>query len=81
MGVHIVDPVKKVFNGQEVEVWPRIVWKPKWAPTFSDVRRKIGGNCSISQGSTMVVKGCNVSIRGLSLDGALVVDCIDDAEV
>lgn len=27
------------------------------------------------------VKGRNVSIEGLSLDGALVVDCIDDAEV
>ncbi|KAJ8450335.1 LOW QUALITY PROTEIN: hypothetical protein Cgig2_004792 [Carnegiea gigantea] len=78
-GVQIGEPIKQVFNGQEVD--PSIVWKPKWASTFSDVKRKVGGNCSISQGSTMVVKGRNVSIKGLSLDGALVVDCIDDAEV
>lgn len=70
-----------VFNGQEVEVWPRIVWKPKWALTFSDVKRKIGGNCSVSQKSTMVLKGRNILVEGLSLDGALVVDSIDNAEV
>lgn len=80
-GVQIGDPVKHVFNGQEVEVWPRIVWKPKWALTFSEVKRKILGSCSISQKSTMVLKGRNISIEGLSLDGALVVDSIDDAEV
>lgn len=80
-GVQIGDPVIDVFNGQEVEVWPCIVWKPKWALTFSDVKRKIGGNCSISQRSTMVVKGRNVFIEGVSLDGALIVDSIDNAEV
>nr|KAJ0199475.1 hypothetical protein LSAT_V11C600315350 [Lactuca sativa] len=43
-GVKIDDPVLKVFNGQEVEVWSRVVWKPKWAVTFSDVKRKVKGN-------------------------------------
>ncbi|CAH1452530.1 unnamed protein product [Lactuca virosa] len=43
-GVKIDDPVLKVFNGQEVEVWLRVVWKPKWAVTFSDVKRKVKGN-------------------------------------
>ncbi|KNA12672.1 hypothetical protein SOVF_123710 [Spinacia oleracea] len=80
-GVQIGDPIMHVFNGQEVEVWPRIVWKPKWALTFSDVKRKIGGNCSVSQKSTMVLKGRNILVEGLSLDGALVVDSIDNAEV
>lgn len=40
--VQIGEPIKQVFNGQEVEVWPCIVWKPKWASTFSDVKRKVG---------------------------------------
>ncbi|XP_057540253.1 UDP-sugar pyrophosphorylase [Amaranthus tricolor] len=80
-GVQISDPVIDVFNGQEVEVWPRIVWKPKWAITFSDVKRKIEGSCSISQKSTMLIKGRNIVINNLSLDGALVVDAVDDAEV
>ncbi|XP_074280202.1 UDP-sugar pyrophosphorylase [Silene latifolia] len=81
VGVQVADPVMQVFNGQEVEVWPRIVWKPKWALTYSDVKRKISGSCSVSQKSTMVIKGRNVFIEGLALDGALLVDSIDEAEV
>ncbi|XP_077236450.1 UDP-sugar pyrophosphorylase-like isoform X1 [Tasmannia lanceolata] len=81
VGVQVADPVRQVFNGQEVEVWPRIAWNPKWAMTFSDVKRKVGGSCSISQRSTMVVKGRNVSFEGLSLDGALVINLVEDAEV
>lgn len=80
-GAQIGDPVMQVFNGQEVEVWPRIVWKPKWALTFSDVKRKLEGSCSVTQRSTMVIKGRDIFINELSLDGALVVDAIDEAEV
>ncbi|KAK3230549.1 hypothetical protein Dsin_002430 [Dipteronia sinensis] len=80
-GVQVDDPVQQVFNGQEVEVWPRIAWKPKWGLTFSEIKNKIGGSCSISQKSTMVIKGSNVSLQDLSLDGTLVVDSVDGAEV
>ncbi|KAJ6837855.1 UDP-sugar pyrophosphorylase isoform X2 [Iris pallida] len=80
-GVQIADPVLDVFNGQEVEVWPRITWKPKWALTFSDVKKKVGDGCSISQRSTVAVKGQNVFLDGLSVDGTLVVSAIDEAEV
>ncbi|CAA2981760.1 UDP-sugar pyrophosphorylase [Olea europaea subsp. europaea] len=55
-GVKIDDPILQVFNGQEVEVWPRIVWKPKWGLTFSDVRNKVHGDCSVTERSTMVIK-------------------------
>lgn len=71
----------RVFNGQEVEVWPRIVWKPKWGLTFSDIKRKINGSCSISQTSTAFFNGKNIIVEDLSLDGALIVKSIDDAEV
>ncbi|KAL0314374.1 UNVERIFIED_CONTAM: Peroxisome biogenesis protein 1 [Sesamum angustifolium] len=40
-GVKVDDPVQAVFNGQEVDVWPRIVWKPKWGLTFSEVKSKV----------------------------------------
>nr|GEW74623.1 UDP-sugar pyrophosphorylase [Tanacetum cinerariifolium] len=81
-GVKIDDPVTQVFNGQEVEVWPRIVWSPNWAVTFVDVKRKVSGeNSSVSQKSTLVIKGRNVLIEDLSLDGTLVIDSVDDAEV
>nr|GEU63393.1 UDP-sugar pyrophosphorylase [Tanacetum cinerariifolium] len=80
-GVKVDDPVTQVFNGQEVDVWARIVWKPKWAVTFADVKSKVRGDNSVSQKSTLVVKGRDVYIEDLSLDGALIVDSVDDAEV
>ena len=80
-GVEVADPVLKVFNGQEVEVWPFITWKPKWALSFADVKNKVHGSCSISQRSTMAIKGRNVFVEDLSLDGALLIDAIDGAEV
>ncbi|KAI3967380.1 hypothetical protein MKX01_040706 [Papaver californicum] len=80
-GVKVADPVAATFNGQDVEVWPRITWKPKWAMTFAEVRSKVSGNCSISQSSTMAIKGRNVFVEDLSLDGALIVNAVEDAEV
>ncbi|XP_019175123.1 PREDICTED: UDP-sugar pyrophosphorylase [Ipomoea nil] len=81
VGVKVDDPIHQVFNGQEVEVWPRVVWKPKWAITFSDVKSKVSGSNSISQRSTMALKGRNIILEDLSLDGALVVDAVDNAKV
>lgn len=81
VGVKIEDPQVGIFNGQEVEIWPRIVWSPRWALTFSDVKNKLTGNCEISQKSTLIVKGANIHINDLSLDGALIVNAIDQAEV
>ncbi|KAM7507796.1 hypothetical protein LguiA_018249 [Lonicera macranthoides] len=80
-GVEVEEPVNQVFNGQEVEVWSRVTWKPKWAITFAEVKSKVSGSCSVSQKSTMVIKGHNVFLENLSLDGALVIDSIDNAEV
>ncbi|KAL5995747.1 hypothetical protein ACLOJK_025816 [Asimina triloba] len=80
-GMQIGNPVLQEFNGQEVEVWPRIAWKPKWALTFSDVKKKVSSGCSISQKSTMVIKGPNVFLEDLSLDGALVINAVEEAEV
>lgn len=73
--------MQQVFNGQEVEVWPRITWKPKWGPTFAEIKKKVRGNCAISQRSTMVIKGRNVFLVDLSLDGALLIDAVENAEV
>ena len=80
-GVEIADPVVDDFNAQEVEVWPRITWSPKWAITFADVKKKVTEKCSVSQRSTMIIKGQNVVLDGLSLDGTLIVNAIDEAKV
>ncbi|GLU00953.1 hypothetical protein SLE2022_182860 [Rubroshorea leprosula] len=80
-GVKVGDPVQQVFNGQDVEVWPRITWKPKWGLTFAEIKSKVSGASAISQKSTMVIQGRNIFLEDLSLDGALVVNSVDDAEV
>ncbi|XP_040996824.1 UDP-sugar pyrophosphorylase-like [Juglans microcarpa x Juglans regia] len=80
-GAQVADPVVQVFNGQEVEVWPRTTWKPKWGLTFAEIKRKVCGSCTISQRSTMVIKGRDVFLEDLSLDGALLIDAVDDAKV
>ncbi|KAF5735479.1 UDP-sugar pyrophosphorylase [Tripterygium wilfordii] len=81
VGVQVEDPVQQVFNGQEVEVWSRITWKPKWGCVFSEIKGKVSGSCSVSQQSTMVIKGRDIFLGDLSLDGALIVESVDDAEV
>ncbi|KAF6153204.1 hypothetical protein GIB67_016683 [Kingdonia uniflora] len=65
---------------KEVEVWPRIVWEPKWALTFTDVKEKVHGHCSISQRSTLVIKGHNVANEDLTLDGALIISSAEGTE-
>ncbi|KAK8951796.1 UDP-sugar pyrophosphorylase [Platanthera zijinensis] len=80
-GVKIADPATMVFNGQEVEIWPRITWKPKWALTFSDVQKKVKEGCSFSQRSTMVLNGPNFYLQGLSLDGTLIIHAVNEAQV
>ncbi|XP_002973847.2 UDP-sugar pyrophosphorylase 1 isoform X2 [Selaginella moellendorffii] len=80
-GVKIGSPTIETFNGQEVEVWPRVVWSPSWGLTSSDVKRKISGSCEITQRSTLVIRGANVSFKDLYLDGALVIDASKHSEV
>lgn len=80
-GFQVADPVLQNFNGQEVEVWPRITWKPKWGLTFSSIKSKVSGNCSISHKSTLAIKGQKIFIENLAVDGALIIDAVDDAEV
>ena len=62
-------------------MWPRIAWKPKWGLTFAEVKRKVSGSCAFSQRSSMAIKGRNIFLEDLSLDGALLIEAIDDAEV
>ncbi|KAE8656337.1 UDP-sugar pyrophosphorylase [Hibiscus syriacus] len=80
-GAQLEDPVKRLFNGQEVEVWPCITWKPIWGLTFAEIKSNVSGSCSISQRSTLALKGCNILLENLSLDGALIINSVDGAKV
>jgi UDP-sugar pyrophosphorylase len=80
-GAQISDPIISTFNGQEVEVWPRITWSPRWGLMYKDVKQKVHGNSSVSQRSVLVINGQNIVVDGLSLDGTLIVNSVDEAEV
>ncbi|GBG63393.1 hypothetical protein CBR_g38016 [Chara braunii] len=82
-GVSIEDPAPATFNQQQVEVWPRIVWSPRWALTYADVKEKVpeGGRVSISQRSTLVIDGPDVILEDLHLDGALIIKAVPGAKI
>lgn len=80
-GAQIEDPVLRTYNGQDVEVWSRVIWSPGWAPTFSDIKRKMTGRWKISQPSTLVLDGEDIEIHDLSLDGALIIHAVQGAKV
>lgn len=80
-GVEIAAPKVETFNGQEVEVWPRIVWTPEWGLTCSDIKNKLRGICSVSQKSTLVLDGKHIILDSVTLNGTLVVTAVENAKV
>eukprot|EP00249_Psilotum_nudum_P023023 c28728_g1_i2 orf=408-2345(+) len=80
-GALVQDPKVECFNGQEIDIWPRIVWSPYWAMIFSDVKRKLSGICSISQNSTLVLAGKDIFLENVYLDGALAIHAADGAKI
>ncbi|GJP47658.1 hypothetical protein CLOM_g6836 [Closterium sp. NIES-68] len=58
LGVHVAGPKAAVIAGQEVEIWPRVVWSPLWAPTLSALRSRFPHpeSVRISEDSTLVVE-------------------------
>jgi hypothetical protein len=77
----ISEPKHAVYNGQTVEVWPRIVWSPSWAITFAEVCEKLSRPMCISQRSTLVLNGKHITLEDISLDGTILVHSIPKAQV
>ncbi|KAI5068323.1 hypothetical protein GOP47_0016668 [Adiantum capillus-veneris] len=80
-GVEVEGPKMETFNGQEVEVWPRIVWSPEWGVTYSTLKSKLLGTCSVSQKSTLVLDGKDIVLDDVNVNGTLVVSAVEDAKV
>lgn len=81
-GAEIEDPDRfQVFNGQKVEVWPRVVWSPTWALTFADVCKNLTGTLKISRHSCLVLDGARITLENVSLRGALRLQAFPGAEV
>eukprot|EP01084_Bolivina_argentea_P009428 17598_1 len=62
----------ELVKGIPVEYGARIVLYPSFGSTIKDIGKRLKGDISITERSTLVVEG-DVEIDGLKLDGALVV--------
>ena len=79
LGGSVAPAAPRSFRGVGVDVGPSVVLAPSFAPCFTLLREKLPtpGKIAISATSTLVVKGEEVVIEALELDGALVVDVAD----
>lgn len=93
-GADVGQPLRAVYAGVPVEEWPRVVLSPSFAPTTADVAAKVSrpgavdgagagaaGGVALAPRSVLVVEGPGVRIRGLKVDGALVIRAAEGAEV
>lgn len=79
-GAVIPDPVKKLFNAVELDVWPIVYFSCTWAPTFSSICAKIE-KLELTNNSALVIQGEDITIKSLFLDGALVIRACSGATV
>lgn len=83
-GVEIEEGFNEIFNDQILEVWPHVLWIPRWAITFSDVQKKVGSaykSSFISKKSTLLLHGEDIEIDNIHLEGTLVIHAIHGALV
>ncbi|CRH00490.1 UTP--glucose-1-phosphate uridylyltransferase, putative [Plasmodium relictum] len=63
----------KTFNGIQYFIPPKVLIEPQFAFTLSDLLKKIKGNITLSNNSTLWIKS-DAIINNLNLDGALIID-------
>jgi UDP-sugar pyrophosphorylase len=69
------------FQGISTMMGAMVSILPSWALTWAEVRQKLKGNVKISNRSTLVIDGENITIDGLDLDGALVIRAAPGTQV
>jgi len=76
LGAAAAPPLPRSFRGVQVPLGPMVALQPDFAPCLSLLKAKLPtpSAIEISQRSTLVVRGEDVTISALKLDGALVID-------
>eukprot|EP00727_Mastigamoeba_balamuthi_P011383 m51a1_g6868 putative udp-sugar pyrophosphorylase-like (617) ;mRNA; f:161448-163945 len=80
-GANVAAPAGVTYNGVPLELWPRVVLSTAFAPSFDQLRGKVGSGVEVSQRSVLIVEGADVRIKSLKLDGTLVIRASGDATV
>jgi len=79
-GVVIEEPVQVKFANIPLQLGPRIVLAPSFAVTFGEVKYKVKGG-EISNKSTLVLEGKDITIEDLELNGTLLIKAVSGAKV
>merc|ERR1711959_686632 len=75
LGCEFGAPQPRIFNGIDIEVTAQVVLCPSYAMTYRELASKFNANkVRIETGSSLVVKGANILVKGLELHGALKLD-------
>ena len=80
IGCNIQECPRTKYAGEvEVTPGPAIVFKPNFGFCLAELLKKFPNpeKVHISRRSTLVIRGCNVVIESLDLDGCLLIDCED----
>ena len=79
LGATLGPPTQRTFRQVEVSVGPSIVLHPSFAPCFTCLADKMPSPSaiSISSSSSLVVRGEEIVIEHLHLEGSLVIDVAD----
>jgi len=72
-GARVAEPAERVWRGGPQLMGPAVVLWPDFAPCLAELRGKLGSPhlVRIGAGSSLEVRGCDVRIDELELDGAL----------
>lgn len=81
VGARVEDAPAQPYLGIQITPGPRVVFRPDFCVCTSEVRAKFPqpGRVKISPNSSLVIRGADVTVESLDLDGALEVDCEDGA--
>lgn len=81
-GVAIPEPGHAEYNGVPVEVFPKIVLSPSFAPTLADAQQKVRpGSIRVDPSSTVIIDGEDVTVESMEVKGTLVVRAVPGAKV
>jgi UDP-sugar pyrophosphorylase len=77
-----LDGKEATYEGIKVKEGAHVVLAPSFACTMAEANSKINGaGVSVSDKSTLVLGGAGITLTGLELDGALIVNCAPGAKV
>lgn len=81
LGAHVEDPKEVTFKGMSHKEWAHVVMTPRFLARGVTASFPTPAELVISQRSTLVLDGRNITLKKLKLDGYLIIKAVDQAFV